>query len=413
MVLASLFGLAVIAAILAHHAYLVRGLARSAKGTAPRLTEWPSVTVVRPIKGVDPGTEQNIEALLASRYNGQIRYLFVLDDERDPVVPIVRGALARHPELDTELIFVGEPPANRTGKINKMIRASEGVRSDIIAFCDSDTRPFAHQLEDLVAQLWAFPDNGIAFAPAVAVAEKARAGDVGYALLMNAWYGAAMSRIVGPRGEVPFAMGQFMLLRNSALAQIGGMQALEGQLVDDMFLGQEIRKAGFKNVTTVERIPVVIGGMSLMDFLAIFRKWIFFSQSGLPAAFTRTGWMRALAGFGAWGTVIAGIVVAVGAAGAPPLERFRVLLIGILAVEAFVFSQTRLSELIGGAKVAPTHWWVAAALPFLATIVTASTKLNREVTWRGRRYRLDADGRLGIAPDVDVLARRSRTRVLG
>lgn len=398
VVVVSVLGLSVIAGILGYHGYLVTGLSRHKDNRAPRLAEWPSITVVRPIKGLDPGAERNIEALYACRYDGPIRFLFVLDDDRDPAMPIVRSVMERHPEREAQLILAGEPPSNRTGKINKMIIAAEQTTTDIIAFCDSDTRPQPNILEDLVSLLWASPDHGIAFAPAVAVSDDALAGDSGYAILMNAWYGAAVSRIVGPGGEVPFAMGQFMLLRNSALQEIGGMRVAEGQLVDDMFLGTKMLEHGFKNVTGDQRIPVVIGGMRIRDFLKIFRKWIFFSQSGLPAAFTRAGWMRALAGFGAWGTVIAGLVLAMRHPEASPIDRYRVLLIGALAVEAFVFSQIRLSEMIGGAKVKPKHWWVAATLPFLAAGVAASTKFYREVGWRGRRYRLDASGRLRVVP---------------
>jgi len=114
-----------------------------------------------------------------------------------------------------------------------------------------------------------------------------------------------------------------------------------------------MRENGFKNVTGDERIPVIIGGMTLSAFLKIFRKWIFFSQSGLPAAFKTAGWMRALAGFGAWATLIIGVVATVRHGFSPATVRLDV--IGVLAIEAFVSSQVRLSKMIGGAAVKPQH----------------------------------------------------------
>jgi len=39
-----------------------------------------------------------------------------------------------------------------------------------------------------------------------------------------------------------------MLLRRSALEAIGGVEAADGQLVDDMYLGQRLVAAGYRNL---------------------------------------------------------------------------------------------------------------------------------------------------------------------
>ena len=80
------------------------------------------------------------------------------------------------------------------------------------------------------------------------------------------------------------------------------------------------------------------------------------------------------------------------------LASSAVVAVGAGALVVFVGSQLRLSRDLGGAAVSPRHYWLAAALPFLATGVAASTKLSHEVSWRGRRYRLDHAGRLAAAP---------------
>ena len=376
-----LFGATVIIVIAAHHAWLA---ARGRRRIAATPSAWPSVAVLRPIRGRDPGARENLDALLEVDYPGAIEFLFLLDDDGDPSYPIVEAAIAAHPAQRARIVLTGTPPPNRTGKIHSMIKGTELVDADVLAFSDSDTRPQHGALRELVALLEADPHNGIAFAPTVAVASDAKSGDVGYELLVNAWYGAALDRLADDRGTVPFAMGQFMVIRGSALDAIGTMRAAEGELVDDMFLGRKMREHGYINVVGPTRVPIAIGGMTLGDFVRTFRKWLFFSHSGLPTAFKRAGWMRAVPGLSAWVTVVAGC--ALGSAYA--------IAAGAAALAMFVSSQVRLSRGLGGNAVALRHYWLAAALPFLATGVAASTKLSHEVTWRGRSYRLDDTGRL-------------------
>ena len=135
--------------------------------------------------------------------------------------------------------------------------------------------------------------------------------------------------------------------------------------------------------------------MTLVDFVKIFRKWLFFSHSGLPASFKRAGWMRAVPGLSAWAMLVAGVALA----SAP------VVATGVAALVVFTGSQLWLSRDLGGAAVSPRHYWLAAALPFLATGVAVSTKLSHEVSWRGRRYRLDHAGRLAAASPRRSVAR--------
>jgi ceramide glucosyltransferase len=376
-----LLGIATIATIAVHHAWL-RSSPQRSRVELPRA--WPSVAVLRPIRGRDPGARENLDALLALDYPGAIEFLFLLDDANDPSYPIVQAALAAHTSRRARIVLVGAPPPNRTGKIHSMIKGAELVRADVLAFSDSDTRPRRDALRELVALLEADPRNGIAFAPTVAVANAARAGDAGYELLVNAWYGSALDRLADPRGTVPFAMGQFMAVRASALDAIGTMRAAEGELVDDMFLGRRMIEYGFANAIATSRVPLVIGGMRLVEFLPLFRKWLFFSQSGLPDAFKTAGWLRAVPGFAAWAVVVAAIA----------LWSASVLVVGVAALGVFTWSQVRINRAVGGSPIAPRHWWVAATLPFIAAGVALSTKVSHAVTWRGRRYVLDPAGRL-------------------
>ena len=88
-----LVGLAILSLLLLveGHVRLRRVLARR-PAPPPFPSSAPSVTVVRPVKGLDTGAEDNIRAFLDMEYPGQLELLFVVDSEQDPATPAICGS---------------------------------------------------------------------------------------------------------------------------------------------------------------------------------------------------------------------------------------------------------------------------------------------------------------------------------
>jgi ceramide glucosyltransferase len=288
--------------------------------------------------------------------------------------------------VDARVVFSGEPPEGRTGKLNAMIAGLEVAKGELIAFADSDIRPDGHALARLVETLLANPRNGAAFSPVVAVLEPETAGDAGYALLLNAMYSPAAAAATRKNGgELPFIMGQFMLFTREAIRRIGGLQTAEGQLVDDMYLGARLREEGLRNAVSPHRVPIIQAGMSLNSFLKTFLRWITFSRSGLPGKdFKLASYLRAA-------TYWAGLVLAVLAASA---GLWTAAAVGVLAPAAVALSNNRLHRAMGGGRLGVRYAWVSFALLLTAPFVLLSVLTRREVTWRGRSYKLNASSRL-------------------
>jgi ceramide glucosyltransferase len=370
--------------ILLGHFQLARAIRRPPL-SAPRLPSYPSVTVVRPIRGLDIGSRENAEALLSQDYPGEQETLFILDTESDPAYPVmVELVRARHGKGRAEVLIAGKPPPGRTGKLNAMMLGEARAKGELIAFSDSDTRAGPQLLRILAEELLARPQAGDTFAPIVAQSDVTDAGDVAYELLVNSWYGASVALAAGASGELPFIMGQMMVFTRRALAAVGGVQCAEGKFVDDMYIGQCVARAGFKNVMVPYPLRIVTGGLSLRQFVRVFRRWMLFSTGGLPASFVRPNWFRGVLYFTALGATAVALAN----------EHWLGAVLPFAAALLFVWSQVDLQVRFGGPRVALKHLWVPVVLPLVAALVTLSTKLNRNVDWRGRSYRLDASARL-------------------
>lgn len=373
-------------ALVEGHIRLRRVLARR-PAAPPFPTTAPSITVIRPVKGLDIGAEDNIRAFLAMEYPGKLELLFVVDSEDDPATPAIRKLIAEHKTSAhrVDLLFSGSPPPQRTGKLNAMLVGVVGATGELLAFNDSDSRPSKDLLGRLVTELLARPDCGCTFAPVVAAADRPTAGDVGYELLMNAWYGPTVSWAAEPKSELDFIMGQLMVCRRQALDAVGGVGVAEGHFVDDMYIGRALWNAGWKNVVIESPLRIVAGGMSPLQFFRTFRRWILFSEGGLSFRFTWPNWVRGVSCWVAWAVLL--VALATG--------NFSTAAAALLPIAFSVFTQASLQRAYHGPRIRLHQLWVPAVIPLVGGMVQIAAKLNRRVDWRGRSYDLDAEARLG------------------
>ncbi len=383
----SLLGVALVADIAWSHRQLSRAIRRQ-RAEPSRPSRYPSITVIRPVRGHDVGAEENFAAALDTGYPGEVETLFVFDDERDPGLPAAREAVAAHRRRGgpgtADVRVVGAPPPGRTGKLNAMIEGARAARGELIAFGDSDTRPDREVLRATVDALFGTPGAGAAFAPVVVPGPAETAGDVGYAMLINAWYGPSVALAAARTGDVSFIMGQLMVFKRETLDAIGGVNCAEGQLTDDMYIGMRVARAGYRNVMAAHPLSIATGGMTLGAFTQLFRRWLLFSRNGLPMSFTRPLWQRGIEFWAAFMAAALALGVGHPAAALAPL----------VGLGAYAKSIASLQAQFGGQRLRAKWAWLPFLIPVVAPVVFFSGLARRRVTWRGRAYALGAQARL-------------------
>ncbi len=376
-----------IAEIMLNHRAQSRGIAE-ARREQRRLSQLPSISVIRPVRGADVGAAENYAAALDNGYPGEIETIFVFDDADDPGYPIAQQAIADHVARGghgtAEIIFAGTPPHGVTGKLHAMIVGEARARHDLVAFSDSDTRPDRDVLRVTVETLLTTPRAGCAFAPVVAHQPAVRAGDVGYVTMLNMWYGASVATVAQRTGDLPFIMGQMMVFRRDCLRDIGGVACAKGQLVDDMAIGRCVADKGWRNIMAPHPLHVATGGMSFAEFLRLSRRWMLFGRNGLPFEFTRPMWLR---GVEFWVGVITLTLAVV-------THHWLAALGPAIALLVFEASLLRINRAFGGAPVRWRWLWVPFSLPLVAPAQLAYGLIDKRVDWRGRAYELGAHARL-------------------
>lgn len=343
---------------------------------------YPSVSIIRPVKGLDVGAEENFKAALNTGYPGDVQTIFVFDDTKDPAYSIAAKIIKDN--KNATLIVAGAPPQGRTGKLHAMIVGQRAARNELIAFSDSDTRPDKNVLRILVETLLSTPGAGSAFIPVIIDQPIRKAGDVFYALLQNSLYAPWALMALGEKRELPFIMGQYMVFTRECLNAVGGVECAEGQLVDDMYIGKCVVRAGYLNVVCPYALSIVSSGLSIRQFIPIYRKWFQFSKNGLPFSFTWRQWV-----FCAQFYLLLALL---------PLALYTAqcyaAILAFIAIAVFTWGLTVIHKEYGGSPVPYKFMWAPAAMMLMAPAIIVSNKVNKTVNWRGRSYALNKNAAL-------------------
>lgn len=72
--------------------------------TSPPSPPLPGVSILRPLKGLDPQLEECLESAFRQNYQ-QFEILLSVADEQDPAVEIAQRVLAKYPDIPARLVI--------------------------------------------------------------------------------------------------------------------------------------------------------------------------------------------------------------------------------------------------------------------------------------------------------------------
>jgi len=152
-----------------------------------------------------------------------------------------------------------------------------------------------------------------------------------------------------------------------------------------MYLGRRLHHLGYRNKISPKPAAIIQQGMTVTEWIQILIRWIAFSMSGLPLLTCKLPHL--LTGIAFWIGVV--MSLAAGLAGHTALA----VLAGLLPISVAA-TINDLHFRMSGSAMPLRYWWGALALWLAAPAIYLRIWAKREVTWRGRNYRLDRRARL-------------------
>lgn len=221
-----------------------------AKSSQP-LDFLPSVSILKPIRGLDRETYENFSSFCVQDYP-EFEILFCVSDERDRAVPVIQKLIADFSERSIRLL-VGAEEVGVSDKVNKLCRMVREARHDIEVVSDSDVRVDPSFLR-AVASPFSDPRVGGVTCLYRGLTDGSFAADL--EALGNSADFAPGVLVAQLFGRLNFMLGAVMVTTKKHLAEIGGFESLADFFCDDYELGNRIASHGYR--VELSRFPVDI-----------------------------------------------------------------------------------------------------------------------------------------------------------
>ena len=203
------------------------------------LQRHPSVTVLKPLHGAEPGLYENLASFCGQAYAGRVQIVLGVQDPADPALAIARRFKDDHPGED--IVIVGDRSlAGANRKVANLLNMADHAAGEVIVISDSDVRVPPGALAQIVAALDE-PDIGLVYC-----IYRGQPTNGGWSQLaaMDVNLRFAMSALVGEALGAPVCLGPTMALRAETLEAVGGFEHFANVLADDFELGRAVRAAG-------------------------------------------------------------------------------------------------------------------------------------------------------------------------
>jgi len=337
----------------------------------PAARNWPPISVLKPLAGVDEGLEENLASFFEQQYPC-FEILFAVYDLSDPAVAVVERLRARYPAVPSQLLATGEPPYPNI-KVYKLDRMLERARHDLIVMADSDVRVTPGMLAAMAAE---FEDEklGLATCPYLAVPSRSFWSALEAVGLNTEFLGGVL--VARMLDGMKFALGPAIAARRAALEAIGGFDALKEYHAEDFVMGKMVAAHGYRVILSSYVIEHRIGAQGFAENLRHRLRWCRSTRRSRPWGYLGQVFTNPLP------LALALVVV-----------RPEWWPVGLAAVALRLFSVWATAKYVLRDPLTRHLWPLLPLQDAMSFAVWICGFFGRTIQWRGRKYYLMPDGR--------------------
>lgn len=333
------------------------------------------ISILKPLAGLDLDLETNLRTFFEQDYPA-FEILFAVRQSDDPAAAVVEKLQQEYPKVPSRLLITGEPPYPNA-KVFSLDRMLHASAHDLLIMSDSDIRVTPALLRTIAAE-FQDPKLGVATCPYRAIAGNFKSTSFWSrleAIGMNTDFlaGILVARMLeGMR----FAVGPTIAARRQALESIGGFDRLKDYLAEDFAMGKFAAEAGHGVSLSSYVVEHHIGSTAFGHNAAHRLRWTRSTRRSRPAGYV-----------GQLFTMPVPLALLV-TAWNPLWWPVLAVTLAIRGVAAWT-----VAELVLRARI---NWLLLPLEDIAGFCFWIAGFFGNTITWRGRRYRLESDGRFTL-----------------
>ena len=351
----------------------------------PHVEFAPGVSILKSLKGLDPGMLDAFRSHCRQSYVGEFEMLFGISSLSDPAAAAVEQLKVEFPGRAIRLVECPER-LGTNGKVSTLVQLAAYARHDFLLINDSDITVSPRYLERVMG----------CFGPGSRTTGKNKAG-VG---LVTALYrgrahgtlgsrlealgvatdfmaGLLMSKMI--EGGLHYGLGSTLAVSREALENAGGLLPLADYLADDYELGARVAKAGYRIAVCAEVVETGVPAYDWGGFVDHQLRWARTVRDARPWGYAGLIFTHGL------GLALVNLL----ASGLSPLSLW---LLGLSFFLRLAEAMTVGAEVLGDHEVLP-RLWLLPLRDVVAMGVWVAGFAGNTIVWRGERFLLK-DGKL-------------------
>ena len=228
----------------------------------------PPVSILKPVRGLDREAYENFASFCRLDYS-EYEVLFIVEDESDHAVPVIRKVIADFPARSVRLL-IGIENIGPSAKVCKLARLVREARTNYFVISDSDVRVEPDYLRMIVAP-FRDPKVGVV----TALYRGSVAGSFGaYLDCLGASVEFTAGTLVAYELEgSSFALGATMATTRERLEEIGGFEAIADRHSDDFEFGNRIASRGYRVELARKPVWMIWNPQTLWQYLRHELRW--------------------------------------------------------------------------------------------------------------------------------------------
>ena len=361
-------------------AFCARRYARRAVPVVAPGTLRPSVTVLKPLCGLEPNLYQNLETVLRQDYAGPVQVVFGVQKATDPAIGVVERLKQAYPGARIDFVIDGRQHGSNR-KVSNLINMADAIAHDVVVLADSDMVVRPDYLERLVAELSQEGVSGVTClyhgVPAYrGLYDQLSTLAIDVQFLPNVVMGLSL-------GLAKPCFGSTVAFTRASLEAVGGFRRFRDDLADDYAIGAALRSLGGRVV-----IPsFTIGHTSVdTDLSGLWRHELRWNRT-----------IRTVDPAGYAGSIITHAFPLALVAALLPGAGSAALGIAGLALASRILLCRQLERAFG---LAPHPYGLLPIRDILSFLNFSWAFVSGAVTWKGHDYHVVADGTL--IPDAEL-----------